>query len=289
MTSQEKVKEPQYERFRIGARIEHIILLVSFTVLAVTGLPQRYAQMEWAQSAINLMGGIETVRIIHRYAAFVLVLGSVYHLFTGAYRLYVRREKNRMLPDLKDGTDLIDYVKYNLGVTDEHPKMRKFNFGEKLEFWAVIWGTAVMAMTGFMLWNPIATTNILPGQIIPAAKAAHSYEALLAVVSIVIWHFYNVMIKHWNPSMWTGNLPRHQMAEEHALELERLESGEPPYPEVEPAILRHRRMVFTVTSIIVGSLVLAVLVWAFTFEQTALTTIPRATQEIFVPLATSVP
>ena len=127
------------------------------------------------------MGGIETVRIIHRYAAFLLVLGSVYHLFTSAYRLYVRREKNRMLPDRKDATDLADYVKYNVGMSEEHPKMRKFNFGEKLEFWAVVWGTAVMVITGFMLWNPIAVTNVLPGEIIPVAKVAHSYEALLAV------------------------------------------------------------------------------------------------------------
>ncbi|MCL4263926.1 MAG: cytochrome b/b6 domain-containing protein [Anaerolineae bacterium] len=283
-----KEKEQQYERFRVGARIEHIILLVSFTVLAITGLPQRYAQNELAQSMILAMGGIETVRMIHRYAAFLLVLGSVYHLFTSTYRLYVRRERNRMMPDLKDATDLVEYVKYNVGLQEEHPKMRKFNFGEKLEFWAVVWGTAVMAITGFMLWNPIATTNILPGAIIPASKAAHSYEALLAVVSIVIWHFYNVMIKHWNPSMWTGKLPRHQMAEEHAIELERLDSGETPWPEVPAPVLQRRRIIFTVTSVIVGSIILVVLVWAFTFEETALITIVP-TREVFVPLATAVP
>ncbi|HRQ39963.1 MAG TPA: cytochrome b/b6 domain-containing protein [Chloroflexota bacterium] len=283
-----KKQQQQYERFRIGARIEHIILLVSFTILAVTGLPQRYAQYELAQNMIVAMGGIETVRLIHRYAAFLLVLGSVYHLFTSTYRLYVRRERNRMTPDLKDAQDLVGYVKYNVGLQEEHPKMRKFNFGEKLEFWAVVWGTAVMAITGFMLWNPIATTNILPGTIIPAAKAAHSYEALLAVISIVIWHFYNVMIKHWNPSMWTGKLPRHQMEEEHALELERLESGETPWPEVPAPILRRRRIIFTVTSVIVGSIILVVLVWAFTFEETALITVVP-TREVFVPLATAVP
>ena len=195
-------EQQQYPRFRVGARIEHIILLVSFTILAITGLPQRYAQSDWAQSMIQIMGGIETVRSIHRYAAFLLVLGSFYHLFAGAYRIYVRRERNRMLPDRKDVTDLFDYIKFNLGRSDQHPAMWKFNFGEKLEFWAVVWGTAIMAITGFMLWNPIATTNLLPGQFIPASKAAHSYEAVLAVLSIVIWHFYNVIIKHWNPSVW---------------------------------------------------------------------------------------
>jgi hypothetical protein len=167
--------------------------------------------------------------------------------------------------------------------------MRKFNFGEKLEFWAVVWGTAVMAITGFFLWNPIATTNFLPGSIIPAAKAAHSYEALLAVLSILIWHMYNVAIKHWNPSMWTGKLPHHQMETEHALELERLEAGEPAWPEVPSPILRRRRIIYAATSILVGSLILAVVVWAFTFEETAITTIIPATQEVFVPLVTAVP
>lgn len=275
-------KEQQYPRFRVGARIEHLILFISFTVLAVTGLPQRYAQWPLAQDLILAMGGIETVRLVHRYAAFLLVAGSFYHLFTGAYRLYVRRERNRMLPDKKDAQDLVGYVKYNVGLQDEHPKMRKFNFGEKLEFWAVVWGTAVMAITGFMLWNPIATTNILPGEIIPVAKAAHSYEALLAVFSIIVWHFYNVMIKHWNPSMWTGKLPRHQMEEEHALELERLDSGEPAWPEVDRPVLQRRRLIYAVTSLILGSIILVILVWAFTFEQTAIITI-TPTPEILVP------
>ena len=282
-------KEPQYQRFRIGAQIEHVVLLASFTILAITGLPQRYAQVEFAQDMIRFMGGIENVRIIHRYAAFVLVLGSFYHLMTSAYRMYVRRERNRIVPDLKDAQDLVGVVKYNIGLQDEHPKMRKFNFGEKLEYWAVVWGTAVMAITGFFLWNPIATTKVLPGQIIPASKAAHSYEALLAVLSILIWHLYNVVIKQWNPSMWTGKLPRHQMEEEHALELERLDRGESPYNVVEEPVLQRRRIIFGVVSVVLSVVVIAVLVWAFTFEETAITTIPRATQEIFVPLSTPAP
>ena len=282
-------KETQYQRFRVGAQIEHIILLTSFTVLALTGLPQRYAQTEFAQNMIHFMGGIETVRTVHRYAAFILVIGSFYHLMTSAYRMYVRRERNRILPDMKDARDLVGFVKYNIGKQEEPPKMRKFNFGEKLEYWAVVWGTAMMAVTGVILWNPIATTNILPGQFIPASKAAHSYEALLAVLSILIWHLYNVAVKHWNPSMWTGKLPRHQMEEEHALELERLDQGESPYNVVEEPVLQRRRMIFAVTSVIVGAIILTALVWAFTFEETAITTIPRATQEIFVPLATAVP
>ncbi|MCC6604399.1 MAG: cytochrome b/b6 domain-containing protein [Anaerolineae bacterium] len=281
--------EKQYPRFRLMARIEHAILAISFTVLTVTGIPQKYALESWAQWMIGAMGGIEFIRIVHRYAAILLVVGSIYHLFTSAYRFFVKRERMRMLPVKKDWQDLVQTIKHNLGFTDEAPRMGKFNFGEKVEYWAVVWGTAIMAITGFMLWNPIAATVFLPGEFIPAAKAAHGGEALLAVLSILIWHMYNVHLKHFNPSMFTGNLPRHQMEEEHALELERLEAGGDPWPELALPVLRQRQRVFFAVSLVVGSLLLVALIWAFTFEETAVQTIPRVTREIFVPLGTPIP
>lgn len=278
-----------YPRFRLGARIEHFILMVSFTVLGVTGLPQKYATLPFCEWMIDVLGGIETVRIIHRVAAVVLVLGSVYHIYTSAYRFFVKHERMQMLPDWKDWTDLRDTIRYNLGLIKEHPKMRKFNFGEKFEYWAVVWGTLVMALTGFILWNPIAFASLLPGQLIPAAKAAHGGEALLAVAAIILWHMYNVHIKHFNPSMFTGNLPRHQMEEEHALELERLEKGGKPWPELDLPVLQRRVRVFVAVTVVISIFVIVGVVWAVTFEQTAIETVPRATRDIFVPLATSVP
>lgn len=279
----------QYPRFRLGARIEHAILLVSFTILGVTGLPQKYAALEWARTMIDWMGGIETVRIIHRYSAFILVVGSVYHLFTSAYRFFVKHERMAMVPIKKDVQDLWDTIRYNLGLISRPPKMLKFNFGEKFEYWAVVWGTAVMIITGFILWNPIAATYILPGQTIPAAKAAHGGEALLAILAIIIWHLYNVLIKHRNFSMFTGTLPHHQMEEEHALELERLEAGGKPWPELDLPVLQHRQRIFFTVSAVVGIVIFLVLLWAFTFEQTAITTIPKVTAEIFVPITTPSP
>ncbi|MBP6469623.1 MAG: cytochrome C [Chloroflexi bacterium] len=284
-----KPKQKMYPRFRVMARIEHIILLTSFTVLAITGLPQKYAAASFSQSMITFMGGISQVRIIHRYAAFLLVLGSVYHLFTIGFRWYVKGERMRILPELQDGRDIIDMLRYNLGLIQHHPKMPKFNFGEKIEYWAVIWGTAIMVITGFMLWNPIAVTSYLPGEIIPAAKTAHGGEALLAVLSIVIWHFYNVLIKTRNFSMFTGNLPHDQMEEEHALELERLEAGGEPFPGLHLRAEKTRKRIYFFVTVGAGILIFVVLVWLFTFEETAITTLPAVTREIFVPLATAVP
>ncbi len=282
-------EDKQYPRFRTMARIEHAILMVSFTVLALTGLPQKYALQAWAEWMIKAMGGIEFIRIVHRWSAMLLVVGSIYHLFTSAYRFFVKRERMRMLPVKQDALDLLQTIKHNLGISADAPRMAKFNFGEKVEYWAVVWGTAIMAITGFMLWNPIAATVFLPGEFIPAAKAAHGGEALLAVLSIVIWHMYNVHIKHFNPSMFTGKLPRHQMEEEHALELERLEAGGDPWPELALPVLHRRQRIFFAVAIVVGILLLAGLVWAFTFEKTAIETIPRVTREVFVPLSTPSP
>jgi formate dehydrogenase gamma subunit len=285
----EEQKQKQYPRFRVGAQVEHWVLVVSFTVLCVTGLPQKYVEFPFSQSLIDLMGGIETTRLIHRWAAFVLIAGSIYHIITNAYRFFVKHERMRIVPDKKDAEDLRDYVLYNIGFKKEHPKMRKFNFGEKFEYWAVVWGTGVMIITGFMLLNPIATTSVLPGQFIPAALAAHGWEAVLAASAIIVWHLYNVLIRQFNPSMWTGKLPRDQMEEEHALELERLEAGGSPWTEVERPVLQSRRRTFIIASVIFGALFLVFLIWIFTFEETAITTVPRVTEEIFVPLSTPGP
>jgi len=279
----------EYPRFRLMARIEHMTLLVSFTILCLTGLPQKFPFSPLSQGLIALMGGIEVVRMIHRWAAIVLILGTVYHLLTSAYRLFVKHEDMRMLPDLKDGIDMRDTVAYNLGIIDEPPRMRKFNFGEKFEYWAVVWGTAVMILTGFILWNPLAATQFIPGNLIPVALEAHGWEAVLAAVSIVIWHLYNVLVKHRNLSMFTGTLSHKIMEEEHALELERLDEGGDPWKVVPPSILARRRRVYFAVASVVTVLALAFVVWMFTFEDTAIIVEPQATRDVFVPLATPNP
>ena len=281
--------QTSYPRFRLGARIEHFVLLSSFIILGLTGLPQKYAETNAGEWMISAMGGIETIRLFHRWAAFFLAAGAIYHLFTGSYRFFVKRERMLMVPDLKDPTDMWGTIKYNLGFLEKHPRMRKFNPGEKFEYWVAVWGTVIMGITGFMLLNPVATASVLPGQFIPAALAAHGWEAVLAVLSIIIWHFYDVLIKYLNPSMLTGKLPRNQMEEDHALELERLDAGGTPWPELLLPVLKRRRRIFLIVSVVAGALLLSVAVWMFTFEDTALTTIPRATREVFVPLMTPAP
>ena len=181
-----------------------------------------------------------------------------------------------MLPGGKDLRDVIQYMGYNLGLTKNHPRMGRYNFAEKVEYWAMMWGLLVMGLTGLMLWNPIATTGILPGQFIPAAKSAHGYEAVLAVLAILVWHFYNVHLKKWNWSMIKGTLSKEEMEDEHALELDAIEAGKKPVP-LTPKERSKRLRIFIPVSSIVTLLLLVVIIRFLTFENTAITTIPPAT------------
>jgi formate dehydrogenase gamma subunit len=273
-----------YRRFALSQRIEHLLTLSSFVVLAITGLPQKYAGTGWGQSMIAVMGGIDSVRIIHRVGATVLMLETVYHLLALGYRLVVQRVRLSMLPGLADAQEALAAFTYNLGLRRQPPQAGRFSFGEKFEYWALVWGTVVMVITGFMLWNPIATTHWLPGEFIPAAKAAHGGEALLAVLSIIIWHMYHVHIRSFNKSMFTGKMSEHEMLEEHPRELADIKAGLAERPQDPVQVRRRQQRYLPVATILAAGLLFSIYQFV-TFEQTALATVERGeTQEAFLPL-----
>src|SRR5512135_738320 len=153
----------QYLRFSVSQILEHWVMAISFTALAVTGLPQKFVGTPWAETMIGLMGGIEWVRNIHHFAATMMVLSALYHVIAVSYKIFVLRVRWTMFPRLDDVFDALDAVRYNLGLTKEHPKMNRFSFAEKAEYWALVWGTVIMAVTGFIMWNPINAAHFLSG------------------------------------------------------------------------------------------------------------------------------
>ncbi len=278
-------KERYYVRFSLSQRIEHIILLTSFAVLGLTGLVQKFAGNAIAESLIWMLGGIERTRIIHHAAAIVFALLAIYHIIILAYKIFVLRIELTMLPGIRDITDALDVVRYNLGLTNERPKLPRYAFDEKVEYWALIWGGIVMGLTGFILWNPIAAARIFPGQVIPAAKAAHGLEAILAVAAIFIWHFYHVHLKLFNKSMFTGKLSREEMAHEHGEELERIENGlVRPLPP--PEVRRQRERIFIPIATVAAVIMVGLLILVTSFEATAISTVPPAATPVpvFAPL-----
>src|SRR5581483_11046470 len=204
--------------------------LVSFFVLVLTGFALKFPDSWFA----NLLALGERVRgITHRVAALVLIGIGVYHL---AY-LALTREGRRLvldfLPTPKDATDVWFTLLHYLGFHSTKPEFARFNYAEKAEYWALVWGLMVMASTGIMLWAKVLVGNLLPRWWLDVATAIHFYEAVLATLAIVVWHFYQVFLDPdvypMNWAWWDGKMSFEHYREEHGLDSEtllRAEEGE---------------------------------------------------------------
>ncbi|MEW5940500.1 MAG: c-type cytochrome domain-containing protein, partial [Chloroflexota bacterium] len=273
-----------YVRFALSQRVEHVMMLLSFGTLGVTGLAQKFASHPLAYGFVSLMGGVENVRSIHHTAAIVMMFGTMFHILAAGYKIYVLRVPMSMLPVLQDAKDALWAFLYNIGLRKDRPQMGRFTFEEKAEYWAFVWGAIVMGLTGFLMWNPITASKFLPGEFIAASKAAHGGEAILAVLAIIVWHMYGVHFKHFNTAMWTGRLTEEEMLHEHPLELADIKAGLHT-PDINPKILRLRQAAYFPVAGILSAVMLAGIYGFINAEQTALTTIPplQATIEVFVP------
>lgn len=274
------VSSHNYIRFTFADRVQHLLVLLSFTTLAVTGLAQKFALNPVSLFILRLWSGVDNLRMTHHIAAAVLMLVAIYHLINIGYKLFVLHQRMTMLPSFQDIKDAWTAFIYNVGLGKSRPQMGRYTFEEKAEYWALVWGILIMAITGFMMWNPLATVKLLPGVVIPAAKTAHGAEAVLAVLAIIVWHMYGVHIKRFNKSMWIGRMTEDEMLHEHPLELADLKAGQADrIPE--PVILRKRRKIYYPVAAVLGLALLFVVYGFINGEQTAITTLP--------PQANSVP
>lgn len=278
-----------YLRFKIGQRIEHWIMVISFTLLGFTGLIQKFAFIPWVGNLIAVSGGIEAVRVIHHYAAAVMIAGFIYHGAVVTYKVLVERVRMTMMPGIKDLTDMFGVIMHNLGLKADRPKLPRYNFEEKMEYWALIWGTVIMALTGLMLWNPITTAKFLPGSFIPAAKAAHGGEAILAVLAVLVWHMYSVHLRKFNKSMFTGKMSEEEMRHEHALELEDIAGGVADEARSTPEGRARRARIFIPIFAVITAVFLFGAYLFLTYEETAITTLPESVEpvEAYQPITVS--
>ncbi|MFZ6029526.1 MAG: cytochrome b/b6 domain-containing protein [Chloroflexota bacterium] len=275
-----------YRRFDLGQRIEHAVFMVSFSLLGLTGLIQKFAESPVSLFFLRLFGGIEGTRAVHHVAAAVMLIVSLYHMLEVLYRIIVLRARWTMMPWIDDIKHVLQDIAYYLGLRKAHARYGQFNYAEKAEYLAVVWGTVLMALTGFLMWNPVLATRFLPGEAIPAAKAAHGAEAVLAVLAILLWHFYHVHVKMFNKSMFSGQMTRHEMEDEHPAQLAEIEAG--GTQAIPPQVLRKRQMVYAPLA---ATLVAGFGIFSYFFlgyESTAIETVPRGeTAEIFVPVTPS--
>jgi thiosulfate reductase cytochrome b subunit len=252
-------------------------------VLGFTGLPQRYVASPISIGIINFLGGIENVRLIHHTSAIVMMIVSVFHVLEVLYRVYVLRTPITMIPWINDAKHVYDDVMYYIGRRKHKAYYGHYSYAEKMEYLALIWGTVVMGFTGFMMWNPISTLRAFPGEAIPAAKAAHGGEAVLAVLAIIIWHFYHVHIKEFNKSMFIGTLTREEMEHEHPAELAAIDAGE-HLNQIPEAVLRKRQLIYTPIAIAILVAFSVGFYFFIGYETTAVTTVPAgSTVQVYVP------
>jgi len=183
----------QVSRMNRNFRIAHAGVILSFPTLVYTGFALKNPEEWWARPLLMWESHFAFRGAVHRTAAVVLVLATLYHVI---HLAMVRRDRlflKAMLPQVKDATDLVQVLSYNLGITKAEPHFAKFNYAEKMEYWAFMWGTVVMTVSGALLWFNNFTLRYLPKWVSDAATAVHYYEALLATFSILIWHFYMVI------------------------------------------------------------------------------------------------
>jgi cytochrome b subunit of formate dehydrogenase len=210
-------------RMTRNQRWQHFILLGSFIILVITGFALKYPD-SWL-SMIPGMG--ERVRgIIHRIAGVAMVGASVYHLIYAILTRDGRKLILNMLPEPKDAADVIGTMRYYLGLGGRKPEFKRFTYAEKAEYWALIWGVFVMAATGIALWAKVTVGHLLPRWWLDVATAIHFYEAVLASLAIVVWHFYQVFLDPdaypMNWAWYDGKMSVHHYREEHGLDSETL-------------------------------------------------------------------
>ncbi len=198
-------------RMNLWFRVAHWGIMASFPTLVFTGFALKYPEIWWSKPLLLWESGVGVRGGLHRTAAVVMILATLYHFVHLALKKRDRSFLWAMIPTIKDATDMLHVFRYNLGLTKQEPKFAKFNYAEKMEYWAFLWGTVVMGVSGFLLWFNNFTLRHFPKWVTDAATAVHWYEALLATFSILIWHFYLVifdpMVYPMDTAWLNGKIP----------------------------------------------------------------------------------
>jgi cytochrome b subunit of formate dehydrogenase len=214
-------------RLTRNQRAQHWLLLTSFVVLVLSGFALVYPD---AMLAVGLGVTEATRRLVHRVAAGLMIVVGVYHhvyrFTTAEGRAWLRD----MRPVKQDARDVLRFFRHHLTGRGPRPKFRRFGYAEKAEYWAVVWGTLVMGLTGLLIWFKVGWFSFLPRWWVDIATAVHFYEAVLATLAIVVWHFYHVVfdpdVYPLNFAFYDGRVAEALYREEHELDYERMKEEE---------------------------------------------------------------
>ncbi|MGA3015553.1 MAG: cytochrome b/b6 domain-containing protein [Bryobacteraceae bacterium] len=174
-------------------RVQHAVMALSFLTLIWTGFALKYPDTWWARPLLMLEGKYAVRSLIHRIAAAVFTAVTVTHLVSLIVSRKLRHHWKEMLPKMDDPREALAGFAYNLGLGSEPPFRSPHSYLEKAEYWAVVWGAVVMIASGIFLWANTLVMKFLPKSWLDVATSVHLFEAILATLAIVVWHFYSVI------------------------------------------------------------------------------------------------
>ncbi|UCF93508.1 MAG: cytochrome b/b6 domain-containing protein [Desulfobacterales bacterium] len=213
-----KTDKRYFVRLNYAERAQHFIFLGCFVVLVITGFMLKLPE----DIVVKTFGGArDTVffyrSLLHRIAGTMMIAVSVFHVFYLVFRPAGRRWLMDMLPRPRDLRDMVFNMLYYIGVKDEPPAYDRFNYKQKLEYYALISGTTLMSITGLLLWTEYRWSKF----VLDIGILVHGMEAILACLAIMIWHLYEIHLRpHKFPidNMWiTGLIDEEEMKAEYPL------------------------------------------------------------------------
>ena len=236
-------------RMNLAERVQHWLLISTFFLLIVTGLPLFFFDFKFFKWLLPTGQSFYVRGIVHRVAAVVMILNLVWHVLYSAFTRRGRNNLREMLPKGKDIRDAFELFWHNVGVTrflrkkgimakffdarpywlfERTPRYARYNFIEKFEYWALGWGSAVMIVSGFFMWQVELSLRLFPLWVHDIFIIVHGYEAMLAFLSVIVWHMYNV---HLNPEVFpmskvwlNGRITGKELRLLHPLEYEKIEA-----------------------------------------------------------------
>ena len=218
-------------RFDGPTRALHIVIMTTFLGLSATGLPLLFSEASWSRVLAALFGGFHGAGLVHRFFGAALLLAVVWHVANVCWRAFVRGERGlfwgptSMVPQPRDVVQLFQQIRWFVGA-GPRPRFEHFAYWEKFDYWAVLWGTALMGAAGLVLWFPVAASRVLPGWMFNVALFVHGAEATLAIGFIFVIHFFNGHLRPGKFPMdlviFTGSVSEDELREERAAEYARL-------------------------------------------------------------------
>jgi cytochrome b subunit of formate dehydrogenase len=228
---EEKAGHALYLRMNLSERIQHGTMALSFILLVITGFMLRFPEAWWVEHLRSLSEDAFDYRsLTHRIAGVTMIAVSLFHVYYVSFTKRGRELVKDLFPKLNDFYEAIAVFKFNLGLSKIKPELGRFSYVEKAEYWALVWGTIIMSVTGLILWFDNTFIGLLTKLGWDVARTIHYYEAWLAMLAIIIWHFYFVMfnpdVYPMNTAWLTGKITEKEMLHEHPAELRKLKEQE---------------------------------------------------------------